>query len=357
MKYTLKAYRDALALLSIFTLVLVALAPITASAAQITNRKLTLGSSAPLASTTYTFNFTLPSSTAVQSFEAQICTTPSGACSAPGGFVNSASVSVANLPGTWTGNTATAGSLRASTTTVTSPTNPVTVTFSGVTNPSAASATFYARLTTYSDTGWATPIDQGTVAAATNNQISFTGSIDETLTFCVGITVTGNCASTTGTAVTFSPNSLFSSTATRTATSQFAAATNAASGYVVTVNGATLTSGSNTIAAAGTQSANGSPAASSTGTSQFGMNVVANTSPTTFGANVSHASGNSVGTFGTNYGTANNYRFFTGDTVATTGSQPSDFDTYTASYIVNISGFQQPGIYATTFTYICTATF
>ena len=70
------------------------LLPGNANAAQITARKLTLSSSSPSASnatTTYTFNFTVPSSTVLQSMQAQICTTASGACTTPTGFANASS--------------------------------------------------------------------------------------------------------------------------------------------------------------------------------------------------------------------------------------------------------------------------
>lgn len=341
-------------------LVLVAgLIPSTATAAgQLTSRSLTISSSSSSvanATTTYTFHFTFATGTVVQSFQAQACTTASGTCTLPTGFAN-ASATITQPTGLgatsgWTVNTATAGSLRMlNSTNATAPSGTQTVIFNNVQNPTTPAAqTYYLRITTYSDATWTTVIDDGNTATATANQITFNGTIDESLTFCVGITVTGNCTSTTGTAVTFSPSSTFSTTTASTASSQFAAATNAGGGYVVTVNGATLTSGARTIAAAGVQSPNGATAGSVTGTSQFGMNV-----PT---ASITNASSQSVGTAGTNYGTAAQYRYFTGDTVATTGGVASDFNTYTANYIVNISGVQAAGAYATTLTFICTATF
>lgn len=90
-----------------------------AYAAQITARKVTLSTSSPAASaatTTYTFSFTLPSATVLQSFDAVICTTASGACTTPTGF----SVASSTLPSQptnlgdaagWTVSTATAGNL------------------------------------------------------------------------------------------------------------------------------------------------------------------------------------------------------------------------------------------------------
>ena len=350
----MKLSRKFLTRLSILALI-TGLLPFGASAAQMTGRTLTLSSSSTAtanATTTYTFTFTVPTTgTAIKSFSAQACTTASGACTMPTGFASTAST--INQPtgfgagAGWTVDTTVPGSLRlANGANATLPSGSQTVVFNNVQNPTTTPQTFYLRLTTYSLATWTTAIDTGATAAATANQITFNGTVDESLTFCVGITVTGNCTSTTGTAVTFAPSSTFLTTTTATASSQFAAATNAGGGYVVTVNGTTLTSGARTIAAAGVQSQNGAAAASATGTSQFGMNI-----PT-----VTNASGQSVGVAGTNFGTAN-YRYFTGDTVATTAGAPSDFNTYTANYIVNISGIQAAGVYVTTLTFICTATF
>jgi len=349
----MKLSRRILARLSIVALI-AGMLPFGASAAQLTGRTLTLSSSstaATNATTTYTFTFTVPTTgTAIKSFQAQACTTASGTCTTPTGFANNVSTLTppTGLGAGWTVNTATAGSLRmVSASNVTLPSGSQTVVFNNVQNPTTTPQTFYLRLTTYSDAGWLTAIDTGATAAATANQITFNGTVDETLTFCVGITVTGNCTSTTGTAVTFSPSSTFLTTSTATASSQFAAATNAGGGYIVTVNGTTLTSGARSIAAAGAQTQNGAAVISAPGSSQFGMNI-----PT-----VTNASVDSVGVAGTNFGGATNYRYFTGDTVGTTAGAPSDFNTYTANYIVNISGIQAAGVYTTTLTFICTAIF
>lgn len=327
-------------------MVIVLVAPFSAQAAQITNRKLTLGSSAPTVSTTYTFNFDLPSTTPVQSFQAQICTNASGACSIPAGFSNSSATigTVTGLPGTWTVNNATAGSLRASTTTASSPTNSITIVFGSVVNPSTANATFYARLTSFSDTAWTTAIDAGTVAASTATQIQLSGVMDESLVFCAGTSITGqDCGTIAGSTVNFGT---FSSTATRTGTSVMAASTNGQSGYSITVNGATLTSGSNTITALATQTA------STTGIEQFGLNLRANTAP----AVGVEPSGAGIGTYAANYGTTNQYRFVTGDSVASSASA-TNANAFTASYIVNVGGVTESGTYTANMTYICTVTF
>jgi hypothetical protein len=344
-----------LAQVAIGALLVYLIVPFAANAAQITGRSLTLGSSAPLASTSYTFNFTVPTTgTVVLSWEAQICTTPSGACSMPSGFVNSSSITQPTGLGSasgWTGNTATAGSLRMSNAgNATNPSGSQTVIFNAVTNPSTPNQTLYARMTTYSAANWTGAIDTGTVAASTANQIQLSGTMDESLVFCTGTSITGtNCATASGSSVSLGT---FSSTATKTGTSVMAASTNSQSGYSITLTGTTLTSGSNTITAMGTQSANGAPAASSIGTSQFGLNLRSNTTPAV-GADLSGAG---IGTYGTNYGTSNSFRFFTGDSVATSASA-TDANAFTVSYIVNVAGGQPAGAYTANMTYICTANF
>jgi hypothetical protein len=309
-----------------------------ASAAQITTRSVTVGSSVASASTTYAFSFVLPSSTVVKSIEAVACTTASGACSTPSGFSASSStltgqpVNLGDASG-WTVNTGTAGKLRAlNNSDVASPTGTTTISWSSVTNPSASNSSFFMRISTYSDSTWTTPIDTGTVAAATAGQITVTASVDETLTFTLS-------------AATVALGTLTTST-TGSGTSTMTAATNAASGYVITVAGTTLTSGANTITALAAN------AASSQASSQFGINLVANATPSV-GTNVS---GSGSGAAAANYNTADSYRFVTGETVASAAASTNS-NTYTVSYIANIAATTKPGSYSTALTYTATPTF
>jgi hypothetical protein len=252
------------------SLLVVTLLPLTAHAAQITGRKLTLSTSSPSAgaTVTYTFNFTVPTTgTVVQSWAAQICD-------------------------------------------------------------------------------------------ATATQIQLSGTMDETLVFCTGGTITGtNCGTATSGSVAFGTN--FSSTATSTATSHMVAATNAAGGYVVAVSGSTLTcsgcSGTPNIAAL---TAGG---ASSTGSAQFGLNVVSNATPSVGAAVSPSSNGSNLRGQGLNgYGTADSFKFNSGDTIANSGNAslgPTDAQNYTVSYIANVPASQAAGAYTSTLTYICTATF
>lgn len=361
----------------------------TAYASQINTRSLTLqpvgtvGGSTPGGVVNHAYQFTLPNvgTPNVGSIKFLYCTTaadPTGgsACVAPTGMsVTGASLGTqggatgfnAAFGGTYSNNDATATSrvngFYITRTAASVPLNTVaSYLIQNVTNPTTVSdgtnsGTFFVRISTYTSTNaTGSPIDTGTVAASTANQIQLQGIMPESLVFCTGQTVTANCTAVTTGTILF--NQLFSPTSTATASSQMAASTNAQSGYVITVNGPTLTSGGNTITAIGA-----SAAAATTGTAQFGMNLKLNTTPA-IGAEITPASDgtNLRGQAKTGFATANSYKFntATSDTVAA-----SDFNTagatnsqvYTVSYIVNVTGNQAPGTYTTTLTYVCTPTF
>lgn len=321
-------------------------------AAQMTGRVVTLSSSVPSASgVTYALSTAaLPTTTAVKSMQIQFCTTPSGTCTTPAGFSASSSTLASQPTGLgattgWTVNAATAGSLRiVNASNATTSSGAVSVTWNGVVNPSTTNTTFYGIITTYSDSAWTTPIDSGTVALSTATQIQVALTVGEALTFCAGTSITGqNCGTISGSTVNLGNAS---TTATASGTSVLAASTNATSGYSITVNGSTLTSGANTITALA------SGAASTVGTKQFGINLVSNTTPAVGSA----VSGTGTGAAATNYGTANTFRFGTGETVATVGA-PTNANAYTVSYIANVDGVTPPGAYTSNLTYIATANY
>ena len=340
------------------------LVPSLASAAQLGTRSVLLSSSAPAATgVNYTFNFTIPTTaTPVKSVQIDVCDSAINACTNTGsssGFNASASTLTGQPSGFGVGGVYSAASTQysfkftANATTPSAPSGAQSISFSGVTNPTTASVNgYYLRITTYSDNAYTSQIDYGVVAAVATNQIVISGTMPESLVFCVGTAGT-DCTNIAGSAVNLGT---FSPTATSTGTSVMAASTNASSGYQITLNGTTLTSGVNTIPAMGTQTANSAactPSCSSTiGTSQFGSNVRANTIPAV-GSNVS-GSGSGAGSGG--YNSVNAFRMFTGDVVASAAGATAS-NTYTNSYIVNVGGNQTAGLYTATFTYICTATF
>lgn len=117
------------------------------------------------------------------------------------------------------------------------------------------------------------------------------------------------------------------------------AGTNASSGYSISVQGATLTSGANTIDAMVTT------AAPSIGTEQFGLRA--------------NASGGS-GSVNATYGTVGQYAFTANATTAAavaSASGPSATTTYSVRYIANISPMTEAGSYTTNHTYIATGNF
>jgi hypothetical protein len=143
----------------------------------------------------------------------------------------------------------------------------------------------------------------------------------------------------------------FSPALASTATASFQVVDYTSYGYIVQVIGTPPTKGTHTITAMGTTS----PAPSQVGTEQFGMNLVANTSPTSLGANPDHGQFG-FGSAASNYGTANNYRFVSGETIAS-APKSSGVSTYTISYVVNVSSLTPGGQYASSQTLICTGTY
>jgi hypothetical protein len=369
------------------------------SAAQITNRKLTLmagdsapfdGGSKPGGTVRHFFEFTIPTTgTAIGSIRFQYCTTAAdvgaATCQAPTAM-STAGVSLGSETGSGaTGFTASSPSanvaLLTKATAATPSNGDLKFQLDDILNPSSE-GTFFVRIATYNSIdGTGSPIDSGTVAASTAEQIIVEGIMPESLVFCTGKTVSKTAGvpdcSTAGTGeIEF--NQLFSPTDTAATTSQMAASTNAGFGYAITVNGPTLTSGSNTIGGITT------PNASVKGVAQFGLNLRANTSAAAAGFDPGAPVGIAVtsadidltsngtslkGQATADYNTPDTFKFVSGNTIAnsaeddntanTTGSVlgPTDAQIYTVSYIANVPGSQPAGTYTSTLTYICTPTF
>lgn len=162
---------------------------------------------------------------------------------------------------------------------------------------------------------------------------TFTTAASQTLTFSLGAS-----------SLAFGT---LSTTAVSTGWHTITVGTNAANGVVVTYSGATLTSGANTITAL---SAGGT---SAVGTSQYGINAVANTTPTV-GANCSGTV--PIAAAATGYATADNFKFVSGETIVSSTAAINN-TTCTISYIANISGITAAGSYTSTLTYVATGTF
>lgn len=148
-------------------------------------------------------------------------------------------------------------------------------------------------------------------------------------------------------AATFSSN--FSASTTATATSSFYVSNYTSYGYVVQIAGATPTNNSYSIPG---MTATGP---SVPGTEQFGINLVANTSPASIGANpVQGLFG--AGVAASNYNTSNQYRYVSGETIAS-APKSSGITTYTISFIVNVKGLTPGGQYSANQVLICIGTF
>jgi len=309
----------------------------TAMAAGLTNRSDTISTSQPGATANHVITFKTATASNIGSVGLLFCTTATNGCTTPTGLVTTAATLTAQsgVSG-FVLNAATNGDpfvSNAATPSVAANTQ-VSFTLSGVTDATGVNTTFYVRITTYTGTDGVTgPVDNGNVAVSTAQPVQLTGTTPEILVFCVGITITSDCTTITGSSIDFGD---FSPTATRTGSSVMQAQTNASSGYVITVNGTTMSSGVNTIPALTTQTA------STTGTSQFGLNVT--------------GVGVGSGTVNANYSNGAQYRFNSGDAVASAPA-PTNANTFTSNYIVNIGGSQAAGVYTATMTYICTAAF
>lgn len=374
-----------------------------ASAAQITTRSLTLqagatdGGSKPLGVVKHLFTFTIPTTgTTIHSIQFEYCTTADGTCTEPHGLVTANATLgtqtgmtfdsvVASPTGTPAGTEGSPYLTSAAGINVSTANQNVSFQLDNITNPDGTNCpgtqgacTFYVRISTYAATAPSgSPIDAGNVAASTTQQITLTGTMPESLVFCTGGTISVNaggvpdCTTATSGALTF--NADFSPTATAYTTSQFAASTNAGSGYNITVDGTTLTSGSNTITAIGSTASN-----SILGSGQFGMNLVLNDGTAYAGApNIPTSANVAPAANGTSYmgkpsaGFNTNGSFtFNADSAGvinlnniaksdngTGTAAPTNAQIYTASYIANVPGNQPAGTYTTTLTYICTATY
>ena len=350
----------------------------TASAAQITDRKLTLeagatdGGSKAGGTVNHRFDFSVAGGS-VGSIKFQYCTTAAPVaggidCDLPTGLNTTAATlgfEGANATGFTGITTTTNGTViisRAAASNVAA--NALAYRLDGVVNPTTDNQTFFVRISTHTSLNATdvTPVDSGTVTAATAEQIVLDGTMPESLVFCTGETITltsgvPDCATATDGIISF--NQLFSPTDTATAKSQMVASTNAGDGYAITVNGPTLTSGSNTISAIGAKGPG------IRGVSQFGLNLKLNTTATSavpIGAEVAVASNgtNYRGQATTDYSTVDNFKFVSGNSVADSGFNTlggSDAQIFTVSYVVNVPGSQPAGTYTTTLTYICTPTF
>lgn len=212
---------------------------------------------------TYSFNFTTPATTNIGRWVIQFCDSASGTCTAPTGMSTTGATRTSdNFAGTGRTDTFNVdGTLDTDITTPASQaTQTIAVEYTGITNPSTANSTNYARITTY-QTDDSTVLDTATVAFAVldTDSIAVSATVDPNFSFAVaGVASGGNFNGGTGninvtsTATTI-PFSTLADGTPKIAAHDITITTNAGSGYTVTAShsgaasSAPLNSGSNNI--------------------------------------------------------------------------------------------------------------
>ena len=162
------------------------------------------------------------------------------------------------------------------------------------------------------------------------------------MSFSVGSSlVSGNCSG--------SPVLNFgtlTNASTNTATAVICAIDYTSYGYSIYVYGASPSNGTHNL------SSITSATTSNVGTEQYGMNLRANTSPISFGADPSGG----FGTYASGYGTVNNYQYNSGDIIANS-AKSSGQTNFTASFIANASPATANGSYTGALSLICVGSY
>ena len=322
------------------------MSPIATQAAELNNRSLEISNSAVSGTSIYNFTFTLPDIISIGSINFLFCTQPLAAeiCTSPTNIDTSHAMLVYQSGETGFAITELGTNMiLLSRTPVATHAEQVQYVFGNITNPSNPTQTIFVRISTFiNDDGTGNYTDFGTVATSTASGVYINTQVPPILDFCVGIIITGDCSTADGYFIQFGDFSAFS---TAKATSMLEVGTNASSGVIITANGTTMISGNYIINNLTSQTP------SIVGTSQFGLNLRANTNPIVGNDPVN---GSTVPAAA--YDVSNQYRFNNGDVIAYAPG-PTNLTRLTASYIVNIPTTQTVGIYDTTLTYICTASF
>lgn len=322
----------------------------TLMALDFTNRSIQVSTALPLATASHNFSLTYPSTGSVGSIVFEYCENSpleDQPCTAPGGL-NVAGATLdsqsGNIGFSIDATNTTANKLVLTRVPAAGVAVASTYNFSNITNPSTAGVTEFVRVSTYASIdGSGASIDSGSVAFATVSPFNVATFVPPFIRMCVGLSVAVDCSTATGNSLNLGD---FTTSQAKSGQSQFAVGTNSISGYNVSVLGTTMTSGNNSIAAMG------SPAASQNGTSQFGLNLKANSNPSVG----QEPSGSGTGLPAAGYDTVNVFKFAPGDTIASAGT-PTEFNQMTVSYLVNINSSQPAGYYSTTLTYLATASF
>jgi hypothetical protein len=322
-----------------------------ANAADFTTRSLKASDSlAGATNIRYTLSFSGQSAGTIGSVRLQICSNdpfPGMPCTLPVGFDISHAqlLSQSGMTGFAIHSSTTVNELVLTRSPAANTSGLVSFELENVTNPTNAGS-YYGRLETFATTDATGPNhDAGGLAFAfVGDDLSIHTYVPPYLAFCIGNTIQDeDCTTAEGNYVDLGE---LSSTRTATGQTKLLVATNADYGYSIAVLGTTLTSGINIIPAMSTADV------SRPGTSQFGLNLRANSTP----SSGNEPSGMGRGQPATDYNTPNRFKFVSGDMLASY-NDPDYYRMYTANYIVNVSKDQPAGVYVTTLTYVALATF
>ncbi len=190
--------------------------------------------------------------------------------------------------------------------------------------------------------------DTGTIAIPiiSNDQVTISATVDPTITFSISQTTVsfGSLSAATGRWATNAGGANASAATDPTAANTahtLTVGTNASSGYTVTYNGALLTSGANTIAAA-----------TITGDSDGTVNS------NQFALCGKGTSGSPTVASGYVCGTNSDYNFVAGTTTTlASATAPASSDVVSVAYLANIASSKPAGTYTTTLTYVATGNF
>jgi hypothetical protein len=353
------------------------------SAAQVTTRSITLGSSSKGSTgVEYDVQFTAP--TAAAAYAILFCSNsplPGVACTAPTGFDASGALTATSgyTMGTKTANSVVIGHTIGAGDTITDA-------ITAINNP-AASGPLYARISTYASTGAADTdmantssnagadqgtagIDNGSVAISITDSIGVSGAVLESLVFCVSkASITDQCLTTTapilklgeavGNTVALVPGTV------STGDIYTLLSTNAASGAVVNLKSST--SGCGGLVRVGAANCDILPAllsgidGTTDTTAKFGVKVAAGTD--LGGSNgifqVYPASGYSSSAYALNYasGDATGVTSPFGDPILNTAGAPANGKEMKLTFGVNVTNQTPAGLYSADLGLIATGKF
>lgn len=193
-----------------------------------------------------------------------------------------------------------------------------------------------------------TMTDDGKLAVEiiADDSVNLTSTVNPHITFSISDTTVGfgDLSASTGRWATGDLAGGDASAALPTAAHTLSMATNANSGWSITYNGATLTSGSDTIDALGAPTGEDEDSDGEQGTEQFGLSA--------------STDGNSTVTEGYLRDTAADWSFVTSTASEfISESSATGTETISVSYLANIATITEAGTYTTDITYIATGTF